>query len=119
MPCLRAVKALLLDMLLIAARTVVTGANEDYANVVRMIIRTEELKDVALNLNLFSEQKCLARYIFKHDDISRISNMVNLQGVTELNSYQCDPVQATCIYLHRLVNIALWNDLEQTDIMFE
>lgn len=96
-----------------------TRANDEHKNVMLMRLRTRHVRTSAFNLNLASDHECLVLYRFKKRDIGRIAEMIDFLGVTIRNIYRCTPVQATCVFLHRLSAPVRWKELERRYVLFE
>lgn len=117
--CQRTTELLLLDMPVEVVVTAMQAANKEHAQVLLMMRRSRTVMTTVFNLNAFSEQECLILYRFKKHDIGRLTDMIDFSGVTDRNGYSCSPVQATCVFLHRLGAPIRLKEMEKTYGLFE
>lgn len=109
--------SVLLYLSLDVAQIATRKANEEYHNIVRMRIRSEEIRAAQFNLNAISDYECLARYWFKRTDVGIISDMINFDEVTARNGYICERLTATCIFLHLIGTPIRWKELKRKHVI--
>lgn len=115
----RATEALLLELpeqiVLFAAHK----AQKEHSNINLILHRSRYLRSTMFNLNALSEMQSLRDFRFKKADVGRLCEMIDWNGPTTRNQYNCHPLTATCLFLQRLATTVRWYDVEAKFGLFQ